>query len=157
MKKLIIDTNLLILYVVGSIDNAKQIENSRYLSGFTVRHYDFLLELMSDYDEFYFTPYIATETSNLLHRDFHGWVKTQVFDFLRTLFTDVFKIIHAIPQRDTQGFTFARYGLTDNSLIHLINDYVILTNDQDIPNALFGIKPENVLYYKLLWEVEQSK
>ncbi|PTV52998.1 hypothetical protein DBL04_13265 [Acinetobacter seifertii] len=51
------------------------------------------------------------------------------------------------PEKDTEGYTFPRLGLTDNSLIHLINDYVVLTNDEDIPLALLGIKPDNVLWY----------
>lgn len=154
MKKLIIDTNLLVLYVVGSIDNAKQIKNSKKLKGYTDFDYYFLLELMADFEEFYFTPYIAAETSNLLHRDLNGWARDQVFSFLRELFTGVFKIIDANPKKDTEGYTFLRYGLTDNSFIHLINEYVVLTNDKDIPIALAGIKPENVMYYNLLKEVK---
>lgn len=154
MKKLIIDTNLLVLLITGSIDNARQIKNSKKLKDYSERDYYFLLELMETYDEFYITPYIAAETSNLLHRDLDGWAREQVFESLREFLNNIFKFIEVTPYKDTQGYTFERYGLTDNTLLHLIHDYAILTNDEDIPLALYGVKPENVLWYKFLSEAK---
>lgn len=151
MRKLILDTNLLVLYVTGSIDNARQIKNSKKLkSYYTEKDFDFLLELMEPFEEIYITPYIAAETSNLIHRDLDGWAKEQVFAFLRELLINVFKFIEVNPIKDTENYTFCKFGLTDNALLHLIEDYVVLTNDEDITKMLFGIKHENVLWYDLL-------
>lgn len=156
MKKLIIDTNLLVLFVVGSIDNGRQIKNSKKLREYSIKDFELLLEIMADFDEFYFTPYIAAETSNLLHRDLTGWVKDQIFEFLRILLTKTFKLIDANPEKDTKDYTFPIFGLTDNTFTHLVQDFMILTNDQDISITLMSIKPENVIYYKIIKELSKK-
>lgn len=157
MKKLIIDTNLLVLFAVGSIDNGKQIKNSKKLRAYSTQDFDLLIKLMANFDELYLTPYIAAETSNLLHRDLTGWAKEQVFSFLRIVFNETFKLIDANLKKDTQGYTFPLFGLTDNAFTHLIDEYTILSNDENICMTLFGIKPSHVMYYKLIRTIIDQK
>ncbi len=148
MKKLIIDTNLLLLLVIGSIDNGKQIRNSSRLNAFQEKDYQILKEIISDYNEILITPYIATEVSNLI--DLNGWARNQTFEFLKLFFSSTLNFINFNIKLDTQGQTFNTYGLTDNSLINLVKDHCILTNDDRLCSALYAVNPSNVIQFSVV-------
>src|SRR5688572_3320883 len=63
-QKIILDTNLLLLFVVGSYDPL-YITRHRRTANFTVDDYE-LLCVRIDGAELVFTPNVLTETSNLL-------------------------------------------------------------------------------------------
>ena len=65
MKRIILDTNLLLLLVVGLTDPALIGKHKRTRS-FEVTDYDLLVNVLSGYNEIVVTPHILTETSNLL-------------------------------------------------------------------------------------------
>ena len=78
----LIDANLLILLVVGSVDR-DLIPKHRRLRRFAVEDYERLLNLIGHFDRVFVTPNTLTETSNLLaqHADPE---RSRFFDRLRT-------------------------------------------------------------------------
>ncbi len=148
-KKLIIDANLLLLLVIGAVDERAHIKNSKRLNGLTEDHYQDVLTVMGMADEVAITPYIATEVSNLI--DLNGEAKDKAFEIARRLFSE-FKQINSEIQTDTQGDTFLFFGLTDNSLIGLVDEYLIFTNDKRLSVPLFAKNPQNVLLLSMVDE-----
>ena len=143
-KKLIIDTNLFLLLVIGGVQDGRQIKNSKRLKKFNKDDYNKILEIMALHDEYYITPYIATETSNLI--DLTGNALTEAFMIARELFS-LFKQIDSSITKDCKEDLFLKFGLTDNSLIGLASNYFILTDDHRmlIPLCLAG--NENIIAY----------
>ena len=66
---LLIDTNLLLVMIIGGIDEGRYIEKSKRLGAFCVEDYDLLWKIVRDHTEVLITPYIATEVSNLIDLD----------------------------------------------------------------------------------------
>jgi len=62
-----LDTNLLVLLVVGSVDRG-QVERHRRTKRFTVEDYDRLVRLLEGLEQVFVTPNTLTEASNLLER-----------------------------------------------------------------------------------------
>ena len=89
-RHLIIDTNLLLLLVIGAVEEGRHIRNSKRLNAFNISDYDNVVKIMSSYDQVFITPYIATEVSNLI--DLNGRAKLLVYEVARNLFT-IFKQI----------------------------------------------------------------
>jgi rRNA-processing protein FCF1 len=150
MNKLIVDTNLLLLIVIGAIDDGKHIKNSKRLNNYNEKDYQTVLEFISHYDEVFITPYIATEVSNLI--DLDRTVRDKVFEFAREFFKTLTHIASDI-NNDSIGDSFIKYGLTDNSLIRLVNDYHILTNDGRLCEYLVLINQKNVIPYSIAKKV----
>ena len=65
MSSVLIDTNLLVLLIVGATDK-KLIEEHRRTKAFVTRDYDELCGLLEGFDEFWITSHCLAETSNLL-------------------------------------------------------------------------------------------
>lgn len=147
MKKLIIDTNLLLLLIIGAIDDGRHIQKSKRLDGYSEEDYQTVLEFMATYDEVSITPYIAAEVSNLI--DLSGNVRHRIFEFAREFFKNLTHINSTIND-DTLGDTFLSYGLTDNSIIRLINEYHVLTNDNRLCEQLILRNQKNVIPYSIV-------
>lgn len=121
--KLIIDTNLLLLLVIGAVEGGRHIKNSNRLSAFNESDYQKILKIMSDYDEIYITPYIATEVSNLI--DLNGQAKLLAYQFAQEFFCHYCKKIDVEINEDCKSPFFIHYGITDSSLIRLAPNYFI--------------------------------
>ncbi|ESK34663.1 hypothetical protein P256_02622 [Acinetobacter nectaris CIP 110549] len=149
-KNLIVDTNLLLLWIIGSIDNGAHIRSSNRLKKFNYKDFQIVNTIIGTYDTLSITPYIATEISNLI--DLNGYVKEQVFVRFQILLKDItaVKVIDTDIRADISGENFLNFGLTDNSLITLINDYFILTDDDKLCFILYSVNFDNVLQYKLV-------
>src|SRR4051812_13958525 len=70
MPSFLIDTNILLLHVVGSWNRAL-IPSSKRTSVFTEEDFDLLQETLSAYSPLLVTPAILTEVSNLLPTQAH--------------------------------------------------------------------------------------
>lgn len=128
---LILDTNLLILYVVGTT-SPKYISKHKRLKAYTERDYDTLLKIIQKAPAVLFTPNILTEASNLLsHIDEPG---------RSHIFCTFAKLIGAIDEKYIESKSaisrheFAWLGLTDVSLLDAISvhDAELLTTDLDL-------------------------
>ncbi len=146
-KNLIIDTNLLLLLVIGAVEGGRHIANSKRLKAFSKRDYDNVLKIMVNYDNVFITPYIATEVSNLI--DLKGYAKELAYMVARELFAQ-FKKIEVDIDKDCQSELFLRFGLTDSSMIQLASDFFILTNDHRMLEPLFAQNADNIIPYNIL-------
>ncbi len=143
-KNLIIDTNLLLLLVIGAVEDGQHIKNSKRLKAFNRQDYNNVVQIMANYDDVFITPYIATEVSNLI--DVKGYVKELAYIVARELFAN-FQKIEVDIDKDCQSELFLRFGLTDNSIINLATNFFILTNDHRMLEPLFAQNANNIIPY----------
>ncbi|MBD8533074.1 MULTISPECIES: hypothetical protein [unclassified Massilia] len=144
--RLLIDTNLLLVMIIGAVDEGRYIERSKRLGQFCAEDYYQLWEFAGNYKEVWITPYIAAEVSNLI--DLDGYAGIKAFEFTRELFAE-FKQVEVSISEDCRGELFIRFGLTDNSIIKLAkdNDLDILTNDHRMLVSLYDASPEHIVPY----------
>lgn len=131
-KKLILDTNLLLLLFVGTCDiNFLPICNST--SKYTKNHYEILLKIFRFFDaEIVVTPHIIAELSNIAIRDIK---EPKIHYFLRLVVDKLrnYKEEH-VALGQLLGIKInllARYGFPDLSIIETAKkiDAIILTDD----------------------------
>lgn len=127
---LIIDANLLVLFVVGTTNRSLVAKHKR-LKAFSLEDFDLLSRLVESAAEVLGTPNALTEASNLL-----GYIgepaRTQVFETFRT-------IVLSTPEEYGQSRIacntkeFLGLGLTDSGLMEIAtNSRSILTTDLDL-------------------------
>jgi hypothetical protein len=126
-KPLLIDTNLLVLFIVGAASK-EYITKHKKLTEFTVQDYEVLVEIISQAPAVLVTPNILTETSNLA---------AYIREPARRSVLDMFRRVAATSQERymasslaVQRPEFLRLGLTDAVLVkESIEDVVLLTTD----------------------------
>lgn len=141
---LLIDANLLLLMIIGGVDEGRYIEKSKRLGAFCIEDYRDLWELVKGYKEIFITPYIATEVSNLI--DLDGQAGIRAFKVAREIF-GWFKQAETLVSDDCKGKFFLEFGLTDNSIITLSNRFDVLTNDNRIVLLLHAARYGSVIPY----------
>ncbi|NLY64991.1 MAG: hypothetical protein GX070_08575 [Alcaligenaceae bacterium] len=149
-RRLIIDTNLLLLLVIGAVEGGRHIHNSKRLGAYDITDYDAVLACMKKYKEVCITPYIAAEVSNLIDLDGHAGVLA--YGIARELFS-CFKEIDTIINDDCEPDYFLRFGITDSSLIRLAPGFDILTNDKRMLDMLFAASPNTIIPYEFIKQV----
>ncbi|WP_249605169.1 hypothetical protein [Chromobacterium sp. IRSSSOUMB001] len=141
---LLIDTNLLLVMIIGSVDEGRYINKSKRLGEFCVEDYYALWKIVENYKEIWITPYIAAEVSNLI--DLNGYAGVKAFELARELFGH-FKQAKTLISDDCKDDLFISFGLTDNSIINLSKEFDILTNDQRMLIPLYTVSPERIVPY----------
>lgn len=142
--RLLIDTNLLLVMIIGRIGKGQYIKKSKRLSAFCVEDYDLLWKIVGNYTEVLITPYIAAEVSNLI--DLDGDARIEAFEVAREIFS-FFTQAETLIANDCKGDFFLKFGLTDNSIIMLSEDVDILTNDHRMLTPLYAKSPERIIPY----------
>lgn len=133
-KGILIDTNILLLYFIGSFD-PYLISRFKRTIQFTVEDYSTLLILLYPFEKLITTPNILTEVSNL---------SGQLGEPARTLFFRFFaeKIAgieeHYIDSvRAAEQDQFHKLGLTDTGILELSSkQYLTLTDDFHLSQIL---------------------
>jgi hypothetical protein len=125
----LLDTNLLVLLVVGNASRA-YVRSHKRLGAYDERSYDILVRLLSGADALVVTPNILTETSNLLGRkdDEAGLRIVATFRAFIGLATEAV----AASEKAAQRAEFARLGLADAAALDVLDDRTILLTD-DFP------------------------
>lgn len=141
---LLIDTNLLLLMIIGGIDGGKYIKKSKRLSTYCLDDYYNLWKLVEGYKEVWITPYIAAEVSNLI--DIGGEAGARIFALAGELFNH-FKQIDVTISDDCRKVFFDQFGLTDTSIIDLSKIVHVITNDQKMLAPLYTISPNNIIQF----------
>ncbi|HBO2483051.1 TPA: hypothetical protein VDV13_001616 [Pseudomonas aeruginosa] len=144
--KLIIDTNLLLLLVIGAVEEGRHIRNSNRLNGFDILDYNVVLEVIKNHKEVFITHYIATEVSNLI--DLKGHASELAYNVARVLFSQFTQIESDVGQ-DCELENFLFYGITDSSLVRLAPEYTILTNDNRLLGPLFDACEKNIIPFEV--------
>jgi len=133
----VIDTNLLVLLVVGSASR-NYIQKHKRLSGYTPEDFDLLGLILSEFSEIVFLPHILAEVSNIARQiDFPA--KRQVQVAFRVLVTTCVEFpIQSIS--GVQREEFGRVGLTDAVILHFLAlnangiNPTLLTSDTELAN-----------------------
>jgi hypothetical protein len=124
MQSLLIDTNILVLLIVGSWDR-ESIRSYRRTAVFTPADYDLLQDQLRRYARVLTTQGVLTETSNLMGSAFH----VQVADTLVQVCSPLVEVVRPKETVFAQA-GFDRLGFADASvLVGMDNDTVLLTGD----------------------------
>jgi hypothetical protein len=130
---LLVDANLLILYLVGKT-NKRRIPVFKRTQQYTIEDFDLLEILVSQFETLISTPHLLTEASNLAALQgeeltiLRGQFKTMVGQ-MREFYDESRSVV-----ADT---TFARLGLTDAAIATLCRrSMLVLTDDLQLHLAL---------------------
>lgn len=134
----LIDTNLLLLFVIGSVDNGNFIDASKRLKDFCYDDYQLLVDFIGEHENFATTPYILTEVSNLI--DLTDYAADEAYKSLR-LVSEIAEMIDVVPRNDTNHTHFFRYGLTDVNILKIALTRPILTNDRRLSSFAYSLCP----------------
>jgi len=126
-SRLLVDSNLLVLYVVGSV-NMGRISQFKRTSKYIPTDYSLLTAIMREFAEIYAVPQVMTEVSNLT--DLHGVEKAAARETLK-------RLIHSVVEPEASSATasvnalFLELGLTDAAIaeIALAHGCAVLTDD----------------------------
>ncbi len=129
---LILDTNLLILYIVG-IHDPERIEKFKRTNAYSIEDFELLVEFIRPFGGFSTTPNVLTEVSNLIEG-----VKYNDLLLLTTLGSITINVLeeHYVESREMMheenNKAFIKFGLSDAVLYGLAQrNYLILTDDLD--------------------------
>lgn len=149
-KGLLIDTNLLLLYFVGTND-PKRIRKFKRTMAFTIEEFTILAKFFKLFKNVITTPNVLTEVSNLLgqlpenlHDSFHGDFAKRIPNLEE----------HYSPSASLAATPpFKRFGLTDSGIAELVKGkYLVLTDDLSLFGYLqnLGIDAINFNHIRLL-------
>ena len=132
-KGVLVDTNLLVLLLVGAV-NRRRIQNFKRTGDFTVQDFDLLTCLLDWFGKLIATPHVLSQVSDLT--DLTGTELTRVRAVFKTLVEeieeccDTSRILVANP-------LFARFGLTDSAIATVCSrGILVLTTDVRLQLAL---------------------
>ena len=136
-KGLLIDTNLLVLLIVGTI-NPTQISSHKRTTSYSADDYSLLLAFANRFKLLVTTPNILTEASNLLegysYRGNYALVTLERFtQGTKEIICESLSTMHGYPK------SYLKYGLSD-AVIHRVasEKYLILTDDLNFCAYLQG-------------------
>ncbi len=126
-RGILIDTNILLLYLVGLV-NRQRIPRFKRTAQFIPEDYDLLLQIVDGFQKVITTPNIMTEVNSLAN---------QLGEPERSQCLIIFaKLISRIIEKYTKSNLianqemFSRFGLTDCGIMYLAKDkYLVLTDD----------------------------
>ena len=125
-----VDTNLLVLYVVGQVD-PNLISKHRRLEDYSIEDYDLLVDLIDQVDVLYVTPNTLTETSNLLrqHQDPEKALLMRGLGYIIQVSNEV----TVASATAAASMSFLDLGLTDAVLYEAVSEEIpLLTVDLDL-------------------------
>jgi predicted nucleic acid-binding protein len=128
--RLLIDTNLLVLFAVGSV-NRSRIESFKRTRQYTIGDFELLLRVLSQWSSLYTGAHILAEVSNLT--DLPGPERPQI----RALLGNTILILTEaeIPSaRATEDPVYGGLGLVDAAIAAVAREHqcTVLTDDLDL-------------------------
>jgi hypothetical protein len=124
---LVIDTNLFVLFVVGTT-NRNLVARHKRLKAFSIDDFDLLCRVIGSSLQVLVTPNTLTETSNLLAY-IDEPARTQVFETFRALIL-LTSEEYVESKTACEAKEFLRLGLTDSVLLQITNEpRTLLTTD----------------------------
>lgn len=136
-KGILIDTNILLLWLVGSTNKARITQFSR-TQNFEPRDYDLLVYIFKKFPQILTTPNILTEVSNLINQlgepDRSRCFSIFAKDIVQL--DEIYIDSHTISATDK----FPKFGLTDCGIVNVAKDnYLVLTDDLKLASYLQNI------------------
>ena len=134
-RGVLVDTNLLLLFLVGGYDRTLVERFSRTADRFVSADFDTLAGLLTEFERVVTTPHILTETSNLMGQ-LSGRTRIGCFEWLAHSIPDM-RETHIAGADLVQREPFVKLGITDASVIEVAAaPYLVLTDDFRLYNFL---------------------
>ena len=131
----LVDTNILLLLFVGSIETRLIKQFKRTRERFEERDFDLIMSFLALFkSRIVTTPHILTEVSNLA-----GQLGSRKKQFFPHFAKGISRLIeHYEPSANlARAGSFAKFGLTDAAIINLVQDqFLVLTDDFPLANYL---------------------
>lgn len=112
MIALLVDSNLLLVYVVGLLDE-DLIEKHKRTRAYCKEDWDDLRQFVNAFDSFVTTPSVLTEVSNLLSGGLTGEKRENLFAIFSGLVSKVLDERYTQSKNIVSDSAFGRLGLTD--------------------------------------------
>ncbi len=127
---LLVDTNLLVLLAVGTV-NRRRVEVFKRTRQYTIRDFDLLLRVLGNWNSLYTVPQVMAEVSNLT--DLTGPERQQVRHFLRNVVFEVTEVNVSSVQAVEEP-SFWTLGLVDAAIAAVAREHAcaVLTDDLDL-------------------------
>ena len=135
---LLIDTNLLVLLTIGTL-NTNYIKGHKRTGHYTVEDFNLLLAIIDQFQFLVVTPNILTEASNLLEgSSYQGIDALSVLMRIAEKQDETYLGSLSIMQNYSRSYT--KFGLTD-AVIHAVatEDHIVLTQDLRLCSYLEGL------------------
>jgi hypothetical protein len=149
-KGVLLDTNLLVLLVVGMADQ-KSINTHKKLGVYSLDDFRLLVATLGTCRKFVVTPHVLAETSNLVVHGMYGDLEKKAFLAIQGLlqvsnFSETHDYLSTIVSNDG----FLKYGVSDIGLLEALKgELVLLTDDFQLSGYAEG-KGYDVLNYQNL-------
>jgi rRNA-processing protein FCF1 len=133
-KGVLIDTNILLLWFVGTV-NRSRISQFNRTEKFVPEDYDLLVSILSYFSKIVTTPNILTEVNSLVNQIGEP-ERSQCYAVFAQAMTKLDEFyIESVDAVQLENFT--KYGLTDCGIVTLAKDkYLVLTDDFKLANYL---------------------
>jgi rRNA-processing protein FCF1 len=141
-KGILVDTNILLLWFVGTV-NRSRISQFNRTEKFIPEDYDLLGQILSYFSTIITTPNILTEVNSLINQ-LGEPERSQCLEILAQWITrlDEFYLESLII---TQEEKFTKFGLTDAGIIYLARQgYLVLTDDLRLANYLQKVEIDTI-------------
>lgn len=135
-KGVLVDTNLMLLMVVGSYA-PERITTFKRTQQYRPEDYLLLLRILKYFERRITTPNILTEVDNLarqLPEHEHQAMSSVLSDLVRTLFE-----VHRPAADATQVALYSTVGLTDCITIYLSSEVLVITDDFQLSNRISSL------------------
>jgi hypothetical protein len=141
----VIDTNLMVLLIVGSASK-EYISRHKRLGGYTVDDFEMLGVLLSGFSEIVLLPHILAEVSNISRQAgnlLDGLARAKIRSALRTIIETCVEL----PLQSMSGVQrdeFDMFGLTDSVILHFCTMAIngirptLLTVDTELANSAYS-------------------
>lgn len=133
-KGILVDTNILLLFLVGAT-NRNRISRFKRTVQFTPQDYDLLVKLLAFFSQVITTPYILTEVNSLLNQleePDRGLCLKTLGVYVNQVEEDY---VHS--KQIVQQEKFTTFGLTDCGMLEIAKGkYLILTDDLRLADYL---------------------
>ena len=139
-KGILIDTNILLLFLVGSV-NQKRIVQFKRTQQFTPEDYQLLLRIINEFSLIITTPNILTEVNSLANQ-LGEPERSECFTMFARFVENVdFLNEHYIKSQEAVSIgKFVKFGLTDCGILTLAKGkYLVLTDDLKLANYLQNV------------------
>jgi rRNA-processing protein FCF1 len=123
MRDVIIDTNILILFLAGQI-NENRIKNYTRNSLYTKEDYYLLLNILSNYDRIITSPNILTEVDNILNR-LTGEDKYRYLILIKAIYKQTIEK-YIRTETVSQNWYFDTLGITDSAILMMAKESELL-------------------------------
>ena len=152
-KGILIDTNILLLLIVGS-SNRKRISQFKRTEQFVPEDYDLLIKLINLFPKIITTPNILTEVNSLTNQIGEP-ERSKCCAIFAQLISEIGEVALS-SQEIVKNNGFIKFGLTDCGIIELSkNQYLVLTDDFKLFNYLQNLEIDSINFNHLrvyLWQ-----